>query len=141
MTYYYSDPWRPGPRERRWMNLEYSNTLDDLIAFQKFHIENSTSIRSTYRRSAVVLGGCLFIVWIAGGGGLPVALAWGIAGTLLFPKLFLKLCVMGALKTARRLYAEGRNVGTLGWHRLSITEKSLREESEAGVGEIQFEAV
>ena len=47
----------------------------------------------------------------------------------------------GALRTARRLYAEGRNVGTLGWHRLSITENGLRTESEAGLGELRFEGV
>ena len=38
-------------------------------------------------------------------------------------------------------YAEGRNVGTLGWHRLSITENGLRTESEAGLGELRFEGV
>jgi len=68
-------------------------------------------------------------------------LSWGIGAALLFPKLYLKLGVRGALRTARRLYAEGRNVGTLGWHRLSITENGLRTESEAGLGEWRFEGV
>ena len=36
-----------------YMMIEYTNTMDDVIAFQKFHIENSNAIRSTFRSCGV----------------------------------------------------------------------------------------
>ncbi len=137
-----------GPGRR--MNIEFASNLDDVVAFGRYHLTASPTGRRNLRIRAGVTG---------------IACAGAFAGTVLTSHLELdplaKLAVIaiaavsgtvvgfayrGLLmksiaNNSRRFQAEGKNKGVLGWHRLSIMERTLREESEAGTSETTFEAL
>jgi len=96
------------------MMIEYTNPWTTLVCVLEIPHGELRYDPKQLPQYSVMLGGCLFIVLLAGGAGLPIALVCGIAIALLFPKLYMKLCLAGSVKSARRLYAEGRNVGTVG---------------------------
>lgn len=116
------------------MRIVYENTIDDLVAFTRFHAAHSQTIR---RQRAIQ-------VWIG-----TVSLLVGGALFALMTKHFVPL-VVGAVLTvlfllwvpgyfrrylereARRIYAEGPNKSMIGWHELELGDGELIERSEFG---------
>jgi hypothetical protein len=58
--------------------------------------------------------------------------ALGVGLSLLSAFIYQPILIRSARQNSRRIIADGKNVGTIGWHRLVLEEQGLREESEAG---------
>lgn len=123
--------------------IEYENLFEDLLEFSAFHFRTSRA----GKRSRT-----LFAVMAA-----VVVLAYGIsfslsAQTPWMIALFIPLAagasavsqpilLRSTRKGAERLYRDGRNVGMTGWHRLTISDRELKEESSGGSQTTRLEAI
>ena len=59
-------------------------------------------------------------------------MALGVGLSILSVFIYQPIVIRTARRNARRIIADGKNKGTIGWHRLTLEENGLREESEAG---------
>jgi hypothetical protein len=125
--------------------LEYVNRIEDLMTFTGHHLRTSPASRRALRLGtlAVGVGGLVlaFGISVIAGESPARATVMGVfvgAGAAVGWRLAV---VRSTLAQTRRLYAEDRNKGTLGRHRLSLTDDALREESEAGSSETRFDAI
>jgi hypothetical protein len=125
--------------------LEYVNRIEDVAAFTDHNLRTSRASRRALRTGTLSIGlGALvlaFVISVTAGKPLGHAVVMGVfvgAGAGAGWRLTV---VRSTLAQTRRLYAEGRNKGTLGRHRLSLTDSTLREESEAGSSETRFDAI
>jgi hypothetical protein len=114
--------------------IEYENSFEDLLEFNAFHIRTSRAGRRLRRIVAAMAAAVILAFGISF--SVSAEIPWMIV-------LFVPFAVAAAAasqsllersirKSAGRLYRDGRNVGMTGWHRLSIIDGELREESSAG---------
>jgi hypothetical protein len=115
-------------------SVEYETTLDDLVGFSVFHLQTSHAGKTTLLLGTLRAGLVGFFL------GLVVAIA---TRNVTFVAVAAGLSIVGALiyqpilgrttrQNARRIYADGKNRSIIGWHRLTLEDDSLREESEGG---------
>jgi hypothetical protein len=115
-------------------SVEYDTTLEDLVEFNLYHLRTSHSGRSMRSRgsfSAGLIGLFLgVLLWMITRNMMFVVLGVGLSVLSVF--LYQPIMVRTARQNARRTIADGKNKGTIGWHRLTLEETGLREDSEAG---------
>ena len=123
--------------------IEYENSYDDLLAFTRFHMVTSPA----GKRTRLLVGSMAAVVVLAFGISFSLAaqVPWMIP---LFALLSLgaaagsrRALLRSVGKSAERLYRDGKNVGMTGWHRLTITERELHEESAGGSQVTKPEAI
>src|SRR5579871_5793260 len=93
------------------MKLLYENTIDDLVAFNRFHCDRSPSVRRA--RRAATFNVAFSIILFSGILALltedPVALAAGAVVAVMFAGMMPGGYRRQVDNQARRMYAEGRN--------------------------------
>ena len=123
--------------------LRYSTTIEDLVAFNRFHNLHSPVLMRQRRLATVILPVAALIAVSV------MAILSRDLWSFLFPFLFIILYVAflrraygKALdKKVRRLYSAGKNRAALGVQRLSIDEDGLRSESEVSSSTISFKGI
>jgi hypothetical protein len=118
----------------RTMIVRYRTTLEDLVAFNRYHCAHSPAVKKTKFTcmilvSALLIAGSLFIApteEVA----RPVIVAVAIVFAGLFSVVFNYMFTASMDRQARRLYNEGTNKGTLGQHELEIDDNGLVERTE-----------
>jgi YcxB-like protein len=123
--------------------LRYSTTIEDLVAFNRFHNLHSPRLIRQRRLVTVILPVAALI------GVSVMAILTRDLWSFLFPFLF--IIFYGAFlrraygkafdKKVRRLYSEGKNSAALGAHRLSIREDGLTSETEVSSSTISFKGI
>jgi YcxB-like protein len=124
------------------MKLHYEVTLDDLVAFNRYHWGRSPTIRRIIRSQQWSIAIFLFSLFALGGAAIsffendpiPALVFTGIGSVLAamwfvwFPGHYRNTMD----KNVRRLYAEGSKVTAVGWHELELGDEMLIERNECG---------
>lgn len=116
------------------MKIRYTVALDDLIAFNRYHIGNSPAMKRQFHIFYIITPGILLLVFscIA---ILEQSLGFFIVGILLAVFLSFGGAIyyrwnLGA--TVRKLYGEGKNKGVLGEHTLELIEDDIIAKTDVG---------
>ena len=126
---------------RKELELEYEISLDDLIAFNHYHVNSSQTFKSSYRKSLFGVPVYLFVIicvilYIVGcnltglATGAPIVIL-AVLWFLLYPKYYNH----AVIKSYRKMLSENCNNGMLGKQKVlfqsnklvEITEKSKTE--------------
>jgi hypothetical protein len=117
------------------MNIEFENTLDDILALNWYHHRTSPAARRTLRLFQYVLP--LAIVLIV----LVITFAAGWSKMSLLPAAVLALAWFALVprmqkrnlqKRIVKLYAEGRDRGIVTGHKVSISSSSITDRTDHG---------
>jgi hypothetical protein len=137
----------PGPRVTRGIHLRLSRPgvpqhhrkLSCERESNRFHVLNSKVGRWSLVRGVVEIGLASLILLHTSGrfAGFVGPAAWAFSFATSVPPL--RVWPVGSF--AWRVYSGGKNMGVLGWRRLDLSEVALCEESEAGSGQIRFQAI
>ena len=127
------------PEWNETVSIEYTNSLDDVVEFNRFHFKRRKEGKLSVFLMAAIVGVLCAIL-----GFLRWEPFWIITGAVvtavgaLVDRYFLPGFIA---RGARRLYQDGKNKGTLGWHRLLVSNEGLREENEVGASDVRFDGV
>ncbi len=127
------------------MDINYDVTVDDMVKFNAHHLRSSGASRSSLARTQAGIAAiyAMLTTMIVLTGDIPLYLA-------AVPMALLTAVVVGRLpgrveQRVRRLvqasYAEGRNLGTLGPHRLTLTGDGFIDASPYVESRVRWEAV
>jgi YcxB-like protein len=130
------------------MKLRYENTMDDLVAFNRYHCSRSPTLRRLIRSQqvfvamlfvAVPLGFLIgtFVLWedpVAAIVILGTASILAAAWFSWYPSYY-RRCLD---RNAKRLYAEGTNHGVVGLHDLELGNDMLIERNDSGESRIRY---
>ena len=122
------------------MVIQYSNTLQDLEEFTKYHYANSPNMKRT--NLMLVVGVALVIFLFVGAqhgfeytqGRLVKALVI----SAILGGYFLLTSKKRIARSTRKMYSEGQGKGLLCEHELEITDDHLLEKSESGETRTKF---
>jgi hypothetical protein len=130
--------------------IEYATSVDDVVAFNQFHMKKSRTgkrARDAWTAAgAIVPFPCILAVTMtlnesvfsARPIGLEIVLPIAAAGSVLGAVGMRRIFERSVNRTVRRMLGEGQNKAVLGWHRLALGERALREESEVSSEEILY---
>ncbi len=125
------------------MKIRYENTIDDVVAFNRFHCAHSRTVRRMriFTMCCVAALGPLFagaaalvtkdVWWLAAG-----ALA-SVVGLILAPGKFQQHLD----RHARKMYAEGTNKGLIGSHELELSDGELIARTPFGESHLRLEVI
>jgi hypothetical protein len=129
------------------MVLKFSNTVDDIVAFNRYHCSASPQIRTAKRKQHL-----LFVLML--GAFATSLLAYtrspfvaagtfgaGLAGLVLSQTLLKETFARRRDELVRRMLLESSNDGILGPRRLSVLEDRLEEESATSRNSVRYEAI
>lgn len=128
------------------MPLEYTTAVDDLAEFSRFHL--LTSIEGKHNRrvwtltnAVVCIVSAVLTVRLALGRMTPLVITLSVLLGLLVAWAFRTHTIGRVAVLTRRYYAEGKNKGIIGWHRLTVTAHVLRQESADGTVQSHLDAI
>ena len=127
------------PERSETVSIEYANSLDDVVEFNRFHFKRRKEGKFSIFLMAAIVGVLCAIL-----GFLRWEPFWIITGAVVTAvgALVDRYFLPGVLaREAKRLYQDGKNKGTLGWHRLLVSNEGLREENEVGASDVRFDGV
>lgn len=114
------------------LSLTYSRTMDDIVAWTQYHSAHSASYKRLYGIQVAFVSAILFVAfWAISGFGDTGAITAALATAVIF-------CIMlsqrkrGIARYVKKTYAEGKNEGMIGQHRLLVTDDGLTDNSETG---------
>ena len=127
------------------MIVRYLNTLEDLVAFNRYHCAHSPAVRKTKLTwmiwvSALLIAGSLFIPPTAEF-SRPNIVATAIVSAGLFSVVFIYRFPAVMDRQVLRLYQEGENKGTLGEHELELDDNGLVERTEVNESRLSWQGV
>ncbi len=116
------------------MILKYDTTLEDVVAFNRYHSANSPYIRKIKLLSVILMAALLIfgslLVPLPG----EVSRSFVVVSAVVFSGLsavaFNYFFVAALERQARRLYGEGMNRGTFGQHELEIDDDGIVERTK-----------
>ena len=123
------------------MRIEYTVTLDDIAEFTRFHYQTTTwSPKATIKRGVTFFIVLLFILGLTN--ELNVRFfATVAAATIAWTVSCRPLALWYMRRTARSLYAPGKNKRLIGCHSLEIADGLLRQRNEGGSDDVRFEVI
>jgi hypothetical protein len=129
------------------MKIRYDNTLDDMVAFNRFHVAHSPALRSQRTVQAILawlIPSVATTPWIfavsqwvdfddvAGVSIFYFVIGLAITAIVLWARHIRRRIGTSIDRCARRMYREGANKGMLTTHELELTPTSLIERTEFG---------
>lgn len=125
------------------MKIKYRIELDDIVAFNRYHIDHSAAMRRTkwllmWGSGTAILASTSALAVLDNS---IILFVLGVAGAILGVLLLQRLWTSSHEKQVRRLYSEGANKRILGVHELELGEDRLTERSDTGGQETVFSAV
>jgi hypothetical protein len=124
------------------MEIEYTLTPDDAIAFQRYHFKASLSSRQFFLRRLFwgILASILVFIIFSGWKSV-----WGVLAVLLFWLVYLlmiPLSIRWSINAfGKRMKKEGENKALWGKRRLTIDAQGLFEKSEVGETRLRWDGV
>jgi len=125
------------------MTIEYTNTVDDLLAFSRFHFWSSSEVRRSIRVQR--LGGAACLMGFFGGlaitGSAPFFIGVGLSTSLVW---WLWVPLVLAHDYDRQIAASYESQGSAeseSHHRLSVTPEHLEELHAQGESRVRWGAV
>jgi hypothetical protein len=124
------------------MQVQFDESLDDVIAFSLHHFHNSEDVRRRLRRTkiwGIVSALVLVLIWPRWGFGLRTLFFAAYAMFFLFwyPAYSRWLLV----RNTRKLYEGGQNKGALGNHIIGLDAEGVTEISEVGESRIAWSGI
>lgn len=124
------------------MKIRYETTIDDLLAFARFHAGHSPAWKRQVaaQRYSIALLTAVCIYFFVVPLGWPITVAAIIALIAWF--VYVPRAAMSYyLKHAKRMYGEGSSTRLIGWHELALTDEAIVETSDAGSTITKFSAL
>jgi len=123
--------------------IEYETTVDDLVEFNVLYLRSSPVGRALRTKGRIYLGliGITFGALLAIVTGQWFYVAAGAAMGIVSALFFGPIQLQSARANARRIYSAVGNHGVIGWHRLTLDEGFLREESDSGSESTKYASV
>ncbi len=125
------------------MDIRYTVSLDDIVAFNRFHCSNSRTAKRVRLRCDILVAA----VWL-GAGGLSSALHHSFVPLIIGGAFALCWCVTSkrrsasqCAKLARKFFEEGKNKGSLGAQLLRLSEDGVEESNDYGSKFTRFNAI
>ena len=116
------------------MTVRYTNTLEDLVAFNRYHYAHSPEIKRSMRRIMVMVSILLVAMSIylqpIGGVSLAVNIVVAISCAAFFLIVFSYYFPASLDRAFIRLNKEGANKGIIGQHELEIDADGFVERTE-----------
>jgi hypothetical protein len=127
------------------MMLEYENTIDDIVAFQLYHLANSPTVKNKIRVHFVViivaLGAAIFLATGSWRDAVVPVTATTLLGYLILQSKGLGLVAQSQGKTLRKSLAEQNAEAICGRRRLVLSENTLNEETAIVTHAIRYTAL
>ena len=126
------------------MKIRYEQTVEDLVAFNRYHFDHSPAIRRQQARArwgwAALFagGGAAMTAW--DGGNLFWLIVGGFTAVLILV-LLPRMVRRDVNKLVRRAIAEGANKGLLGPRELELAGDDLIERSEVGENRVRVDTL
>jgi hypothetical protein len=124
------------------MRLRYENTIDDWVAFNRYHCKNSKAVRRmqlrvtwTFAALCVLIGASAYALGDVT--ALVVCLVLAVVFVLVMPSAYRR----NIDRNARRLYLEGANKGLDGPQLLELTDNVLVSENPLVESRMRLEIV
>ena len=125
------------------MLIRYENTLEDMVAFNRYHIAHSPNARRATWALRFAVAFAALVPSVTDGltkddpGALPIGVVLAVVGVALAPRLvrWLSLC------SVRRMYAAGANRGVVGAHELELVGDELIERNPVGESRMKLQTV
>jgi YcxB-like protein len=125
------------------LTIKYENTIDDLVAFQMYHCENSPYLKRQHLwfrwgtlGAALVIGALVWILMDS----LDMALLFFLFG-IIFIFVYPRSIRRSFKKQAKRMGSEGSNKGILGPHEIEVSDQGLTERTAYGEQHSSWEAI
>lgn len=125
------------------MQVEYENTVDDLVAFNEFHARRTGVTKKLTRLLAVALLALLALLLVLSlqggiaGATIGIVAVLGLAVTALSVVLFPRVL----RRMVRAQLAQGRNTALLGSRSLAVEDDGLVERSGSAESKTRWRAV
>jgi hypothetical protein len=126
------------------MKIAYSTTLDDIVAFNRYHYAHSPTIRQmkvlwicSTNFLLLALGEACIIFFDASFDWVPVLLV-PIGLMVLFQWWYYPRALA---RNARKLLGEGKNKGLIGPRELELTDTGLMSRNDIGMSFVVFAAI
>jgi hypothetical protein len=133
--------------EQGAMEIEYELTLDDLVAFNKYHYKHSRAYRRQWLRGWLLPAAIILLPWLALAGstwsaGRSAMALWPLAiGAPLYLALYPLLVRRQFGRLVPAFLKEGDNNTLLGKHRLAIGPNGLRTVNEHHESTVRWSGV
>jgi hypothetical protein len=115
-------------------SLTYTLTMDDVIVWTQYHYAHSALCKRSFWIWRLVLCAIVFALVVAGTGLNAIGISGAVLSAGLYYFIFPGLRRRGVTRLVKKSYAEGKNKGLIGQHRLVIAEDGLESSSEVGEG-------
>jgi hypothetical protein len=131
----------------RSMKIRFENSLEDLVAFNRYHFDHSPIVRRIRILLLWLVPLCLFVISVPVAllmeGGLErwVALAAGATFAALWASLAPGFIRRSVEDQMRKRYGAGSNEEVLGEHELELTESDLILKTQSGEQRTQLQAI
>ncbi len=116
------------------MILRYEISMDDLVAFNRYHSANSPAIKRSKSTFMILVSGLVvglsLLIDPPPGIARSVVASVAVLFALLFSFIFNRVFRSSLDRHVRRLLNEGANKGCFGWHELEIDNDGLVERTE-----------
>ena len=130
------------------MEIEFERTLEDMIEFNLFHVDNSPSLRRQIFLTRVVLSLLVFLTVLLISYNFfhdrPLTSSDYIGGVLGGVFLFVLYPYINRYSYVRRLkklYSEGDNKAILGKHKINVSKDDLMAVTPAGESKIKWSSI
>lgn len=111
------------------MELVYTDTVDDLVAFHLYHYDHDRGQRAMQTLVSLIpaIIVLVFVLLESRQGHTPVMGLVGVGVAVVLAVVMRRFLRQRMAQTARRAYAQGRGRRTLGRHQLKLTDEGLVE--------------
>ena len=123
------------------LSLTYTLTMDDIVAWSQHHYAHSALCRRGFWIWRIVLCAILFATVVAATARDAIGITLGLLGAGVYYYIFPRLSRRGVARLVKKSYAEGKNKGLLGEHRLVITDDGFASSTEVGEGKISWAGI
>ena len=129
------------------MKIEFERTLEDLIEFNLFSVDNSPSLRRQLLLQRVVISLLIFVtiplvIYTTGNRHLEIfdyiisAIAGGFV-LFIYPSIYR----FDYIRRLKKLYSEGDNKAILGKHKYVVSQDGLTATTPAGESKINWSSI
>jgi hypothetical protein len=129
------------------MEVEFTQTLEDVLALNQYYLAQSPALRSQQRKVQFVVALLLAGGWLLLSSVMPLTLWWAVgAGITLyvfvvFVLIYPRSVRRRSLRLAERMYAEGRNASLLRRRRFTITPETITVATDISVSTYKWLAI
>ena len=123
------------------LSLTFTLTMDDIVAWSQHHYAHSALCKRAFWIWRIVLCAIMFPAIVAITARDAAGITIALLGTGIYYFIFPRFYWRALAKHVKKAYAEGKNKGMSGEHRLTIGDDGIASSSEVGEGKIGWAGI